>query len=489
MHPPVSGLYNPQVNRSSPPGAKPGFLPAFLLFLATLPGPAAERPSLPELPLGTGSASFAGGGAAHASGLNSIFDNPAALSVPDAFQAEGGLMGLSAGLSPYLLFGARTSETSAYAIGYFYDMRPGDPGHPTDPRQGMVAGASWKAGSRASLGGSVRSVGTGSGVGLDGFGVDGDAGALFRPWNALWTGLSVRNLLESGAGQEPAGYETHRSYALALGTGLSALRFAGITLHDPDAYYELRASGTIQEGRASHAFSLASAFTPGGKLGFRGTFLLPQGGSPGFAVGTFLNLPFGRNALRIAYTFHAGGFEETGEAAASHSISLNFRLGGKLDPIPPMVEVVADSVLVRPADGEGPRVHFRLSASDKTYSHGHSEEDGSPDEPLPSSKGGWADRKAAVQENHLLSSGRIQEWSLVICAVGADGLAGTEMKAYRGKDLPPRVIRWDADDAAGRRVPAGFYAFRLEALDMAGNKGGTAWQILEIRDQRPVSGD
>jgi hypothetical protein len=471
------------VNRSVPSGTISLVLFLLALLLAQPAVLAVPRPVLPDVPLGTGSASFAGGGAAHASGLNSVFDNPAALSIRDEFQVESGLMGLSAGISPYFLFGSHNPENISYALGYFYDARGGDPAASIAPRQGLIAGASWEAASWAVLGASVHSIGTGAGVGLRGFGIDEDLGALFRPLSAFWTGLAVRNLQESGAGQEPEGYRTHRSYVASLGTGLSGLRLAGVTFHDPDAYYEVRSAG-LSAARLSHAFSLASGFTPGGKLGFRGTVLLPPGGAPGFALGTFMNFPLGRGALLFSYTFHAGGIEETGEAVPSHSISLNFRLGSRLDPIPPSVDVRVDKVMLA-EDSAGPSmVHFHLIASDKTFVRGQVEAGAHE---AAGETEGWAGRKASLDEGRTMADGRIVEWSLVIHAVGPEGLAGTEVKAFRGKDLPPRVIRWDAIDAAGNRLAPGFYAFRMDAVDLEGNRAATAWQLLEIAGQVPLS--
>jgi hypothetical protein len=65
---------------------------------------------------------------------------------------------------------------------------------------------------------------------------------------------------------------------------------------------------------------------------------------------------------------------------------------------------------------------------------------------------------------------------------------GAEVKAYQGKDLPPRVIRWQAEDEAGRSLPPGFYAFRLSARDPEGNSGATAWQLVEIRAPKSDAG-
>jgi hypothetical protein len=439
---------------------------------AFLAAPLFARPSIPELPLGTASASFAGGGAAHAAGVGSIFANPAALSVHDAFQAEAGMMGISAGASPYLLFGAPAGEHSSYALGYWYDTRPGDPASPQAPRQGLVAGAAWEGLSFASVGGMLKSTGTGDGIGRDGFGIDADVGALLRPWKAVWLGLVLHDAMESGVGQEPGGFRTHRSYGASLGTGLSGFRWAGIDFHDPDADYELRSQGLSSDARMEHAFSAAAAFFPGGRLGFRGTVALPQDGSAGFAWGTFLNLPLGDGALVVAYVIHAGDSPETGERGASHSLSLNYRMGGRLDPLPPTVEVTADKPSLFLGDSTGEL--FRLSARDLTYVLGRSES-------LPADADGrWGGRQPALDEGRSLAEGRIRAWSLSICGTGTDGLAGPILKTFKGKELPPRIIRWDLDTDSGSKLPAGFYAYRLEAEDASGNAAATAWQLVRI---------
>jgi hypothetical protein len=448
-------------------------MPRLPLLLALLSAEALARPVLPDPPLGTASASFAGGGLGHAGGVGSLFDNPASLSVRDAFQVEAGLMGLSAGLSPYALFGAPAGDRASYALGYWYDVRPGDPAEPAPARQGLVAGASYEAGPWATLGATLKSTGTGLGVGGDGFGIDADLGARLRPWQAAWMGLVLRNAMESGVGQDPEGFRTHRIYGASVGTGLPALRLAGVPFHEPDAYYELRSHGLPPDARVTHAFSLASAFFPGGRLGFRGTLALPQGGEPGFAWATFLNLPLGNGTLVAAYVFHAGGSEETGESEASHSLSLNFRMGGRLDPLPPTVEVTADRISLFLNDTAG--VHFHLLASDLTYVHGKAEGP-EPENHAPGSPAS----PAAQDAGRSLAPGRIRAWTLSICGVGETGLAGPALKVYRGKDLPPRVILWPAEDRAGRKLPAGFYAFRLEAEDAAGNSASTAWQVLRI---------
>lgn len=480
LHPTRPAAYNPFVTALPASRFQRATCIVFATALAWAASVAgAPRPTLPDLPLGTASSAFAGGGAGRAGGIGSVFDNPGALSIRDGFQAEAGLMGLAAGLSPYFLYGSQAPGDASYALGYWYDARPGDPDDPHPPRQGLIAGVSWEPLHFASLGGAIRSAGTGAGVGRDGFGIDADIGSMIRAWRSSWLGLAMRNLMESGVGQVPAGFRTHRSYVVSLGTGLSGMRLAGLAFHDPDAYYELRAHGLPPYGRVTHAFSLGSAFMPGGRLGLRGTFVMPHGGTPGMAAGLFLNMPTGRGAVQAAYTFHSGGSAETGEALASHSISLNLRLGGRMDPLPPAVEVSADKVRLAPADSatDVPAIHFHLSARDMTYvpGRGHGEE---ADEPAGSKL--WAGRRASLDENRSLAEGRIKSWALIVRAVGEGGLAGKEIKSYRGRDLPPRVIRWEAVDESGRPLPAGFYAFRLEAADLADNEAATSWQVLEI---------
>jgi hypothetical protein len=453
-------------------------LPLRVIFLSVqLAASVCARPSLPEPPLGTASASFAGGGVAHSAGVGSLFINPAALSVRDAFQAEAGLMGLSSGLSPYALFGAPAGERASYALGYWYDARPGDVVSPQPPREGLVAGAAWDAAPWASTGALIKSAGTGDGIGEAGFGIDADVGALARPWKAVWLGLVLHDAMESGVGQEPDGFRTHRSYGFSLGTGIPGFRFAGIEFLEPDAYYELRSQGLAPDARLAHAFSAASSFFPEGRLGFRGTLDLPQGGTPGFAWGTFLNLPLGNGALAVAYVIHTGGSPETGESETSHSLSLNFRMGGRLDPLPPSVEVAADKADLVPGDSAGEL--FRLSARDLTYVRGRS------DSPDTATQAGWAGRRRSLDEGRSLAEGSIRAWNLGIRGVGKDGLAGPLLRTFKGKELPPRIIRWDGEDDSGRALPPGFYAYRLEAEDAAGNAAATAWQLVRIAPAPP----
>jgi hypothetical protein len=74
----------------------------------------------------------------------------------------------------------------------------------------------------------------------------------------------------------------------------------------------------------------------------------------------------------------------------------------------------------------------------------------------------------------------LQAWNLVICAAGMSGTERRTVKNFAGRDLPPRLIRWDGRDDGGASLAPGFYAFRLSAEDKAGNRAETAWQLLEL---------
>jgi hypothetical protein len=84
-----------------------------------------------------------------------------------------------------------------------------------------------------------------------------------------------------------------------------------------------------------------------------------------------------------------------------------------------------------------------------------------------------------------LAEGRIRAWTLTIRRVGDNGLAGPTVRVIIGQDLPPRAIRWDLGDDSGHKVSVGYYAFRLEAEDAAGNAAATVWQLVRIGPQSP----
>jgi hypothetical protein len=450
-------------------------LMALMALMTLMPQFAWSRPLLPEPPMGTGASSFSGGGVAFMGGPNAIFTNPAALAIPDGVQTEAGMMGLSEGLFPYFLFGSSGSAHTHYALGYFFDGRV-DPLKGGPSRQGMVAGGSWEVDSKASLGVSVHSQGTGSGLGQTGLGVDVDAGALFRPIKVLWLGLALRNLEESGVGPSPSGYRTRRSYLGAVGLRTTRYDFLGIRFQDPHTFYDFRMAGFPPTGM-THSVTAGSSFMPGGRLGFRISALFPQGGQAGFAIGTFTNFPAGRTSTMVGYTFDSGaGDGVIGEHTATHSLSVNFRMGGNRDHFPPLVEVKADKLVLNSNEAGDVSVNFRLMVRDKTLvsrkiANENREEQGGEKHPVELGLLGYG---------RQLEEGRIRNWKLLISTVDTQGKIGKQAKVFVGKDLPPRLIHWDGRDDFGQTMTPGIYAFQLSAEDLASNRSVTVWQLLDL---------
>lgn len=452
------------------------FRPAALLSIllaGTLQAPSA-RPLLADPALGTASAAFAGGGAGDDPGVNAVLANPGALRIEAGHQVELGMMGLSQGLNPYTLLGGRSGDAT-WALGFFHDGRTGP------FRNGLVAGAAREVAPGLALGGALRSQG-----GRAGYGVDADAGAQWRPrgpallgeWAVI--GATVRDIAESGMGQEPEGYETRRRYALSLGARGGSARILFLPLAEPDAFYEFRAAGLRPED-FSHAFSAGAGFTPTGALFLRATLRLPHSGEAEAALGGFLRLDVGSGAITAGYAFSSGG-PGAGTGEPTHSVSFRVALGARADRRPPWVSVAADRVYLR---GEAPgsdRVHFRLNAADRTTAGlGPGEELAGP------GAKGWGEAKAPG-EGESGGRGEIKAWTLSICEAGPSGSGRRPVRTFEGRDLPPRLIRWEGRDDRGEPLAPGFYAFRLSAEDKAGNKAATAWQLIELGVGKGMAG-
>jgi hypothetical protein len=76
--------------------------------------------------------------------------------------------------------------------------------------------------------------------------------------------------------------------------------------------------------------------------------------------------------------------------------------------------------------------------------------------------------------------GRIRDWKLVVHKVEPGGRTGPMVRGFEGKELPPRIIRWDGRNDAGEALPPGMYAFRFSARDLSSNESVTAWQLLDL---------
>ena len=53
------------------------------------------------------------------------------------------------------------------------------------------------------------------------------------------------------------------------------------------------------------------------------------------------------------------------------------------------------------------------------------------------------------------------------------------MKVFEGKDMPPRLIRWEGKDEAGKETLPGLYAFRFSARNLQDREASTTWQLME----------
>lgn len=445
---------------------------ALALALAAAGPAAADRPLLPDPPLGTGSEAFLGGGSGHAGGVNALFVNPGALSIPAGREIELGAMELSGDISPYTLFGGRAGAWS-FAAGSFHDRRAGP------FRSGLAVGGAREVVPGLSLGTAVRSLG-----GMRGFGADADAGLLLRlaghgPAEGRSSfGLAVRNLAESGLGQEPEGYRTLRSYAVSVGAGREAARFPRLAIREPDFAYEFRGRGLRIAGHF-HVFSAGAAFGSSGALSLRASMRLPHEGSARTALGGSYRFLLGTGSLGCGYVFSAGG-AGTPDAGQAHALSLNLALGTRADRQPPWVAVRADRVYLG-ADAPGhDRVHFRLRAADRSATRPWAGGGGSF---VTGPEG--AEEAKAPGEADAGGRGELDGWTLAIFATDALGHKRRPVRIFQGKDLPPRLIRWDGRGDGGAALGPGYYAFRFSATDKAGNRSETAWQLVELGSAEP----
>jgi hypothetical protein len=131
------------------------------------------------------------------------------------------------------------------------------------------------------------------------------------------------------------------------------------------------------------------------------------------------------------------------EILQSFSVYLN--LGVFEDKTPPLVSAKEDKGVLIPSEGgDHQYVYFRLLARDEDSD--------------------------------------LESWQFVICESDAIRKPGKPVKAFTGKGLPPKIIKWDGRDSYMALLAPGFYYYRLIAKDKASNIASTKWQLIEIKE-------
>lgn len=392
----------------------------------------AERPEAPHAPVGVPALAAAHGGASALEGVNGILHNPATLKWAGGGQAEMGFIGLAEGLSPYGLFGYQKPDGPAGAMGGFRYTVDGY------PYQGVLGGFSWPLGDDMSVGFAV----TGA-FAKGGFGTDGHAGAWMRLGEAGEMGVWVRNVMASGVGEIPGGLSTERSLGFGFGTSYEELGFWKLHVREVGLHYDFSTHEMAPQSW-THGLSGQVWLPPGGSLGL--IFGLSLDGHhplPEYAFGLGLRLPLGGGAMRMTYSMSPQISQLDGMSPTTHSVSLRYEIGRQIDVLAPRVRVEAmpsrmsvDSISER-------GVYFKLSAEDP---------DGQP-----------------------------SAWDLRVMRTDSTGALGETVLRHSGKELPPRLILWKGEDAAGQPVPAGFYAYRFEATDKSGHVGLAPLGLIELK--------
>ncbi len=385
--------------------------------------------SFKEKDKGVFSLAFSGGGTAEIGGISAIFSNPASLKIPTGQQFFLGVAPTQ-GISPSLYYGGNKNMLISYAIGAFRD-NPSNYLH-----HGILGGFTISPGPYFSIGLVVYS----QNIEVDsirGFNSDFNAGVVYRLFSWLQTGFAVKNINESNIVDGSKLLKIQRSYH----SGIKLL------LHERfQAYYDLYSLDILKEP-ASHIAALKTNIGAGNNLGIIGSI---RGGAissdPNFSMGLGINLDTRVGLHLWGFCYSLAGIPVSNysdEILQSFSVYLN--LGVFEDKTPPLVSAKEDKGVLIPSEGgDHQYVYFRLLARDEDSD--------------------------------------LESWQFVICESDAIRKPGKPVKAFTGKGLPPKIIKWDGRDSYMALLAPGFYYYRLIAKDKASNIASTKWQLIEIKE-------
>jgi hypothetical protein len=412
--------------------------PVILFFVCAtsiVPSQAA-RPMAPDAPVAAPTLALGHGGASTREGVSGMLHNPATLRWAGGAQAEIGLISLSSDLSPYAIGGYQIPGGAAGAFGGFRYLVDGY------PYQGVIGGFSWGIGENFSVGfGLVGAFAKG------GFGTDGNGGLWYRMGLGSEMGFWVRNIMASGIGEVPEGLSSERSLGFGFGTSYDELGYWKFKVREIGLHYDFSTVEVSPQGWR-HAISGQAWLPPSGSLGF--IFGLSLDGYhplPEFAYGLGLRLPFGGGGARLTYAISPSIAGDSSKSGTTQSISLRYEVGRQVDVLNPRVHVEALPARIC-VDSVGLLgLYFKLAVEDP---------DGQP-----------------------------ATWELQIIRTDSTGTLGPSVRRYQGKELPPRLIRWEGRDAEDQPLSAGLYAYRFSATDKAGHLATAPLGVVELAVLQP----
>ena len=274
---------------------------------------AESRPQFEKPQMGLHQTGFSGGGIALPSGVNALFGNPAGLEIRTGEMLETGFLGIAKGFSPYFLFGGRVSEVTNYALGYFSDNRN------LPQLQGLIGGFSLSPGNYFTAGIS------GYGISLeDQYGIDFSAGALYR-FGWIKAAISGHDLLESGTGLPPKGWQSKRNFNASLALYPEKNRRIGV-------FYDLGWEGIPLPESHYQILSLGGFLGHSGNVGVFGSSRLETGVAT-FGLGIVMDLPVGIHEIGMGYSLNNVPLEASAVQLKriSHSMALRIHFSSNID--------------------------------------------------------------------------------------------------------------------------------------------------------------